>query len=91
MGGKGWGFFYRLGRRWFAEGMYARALEEMGPYEGTAAPSGYTLPPMKIYGAIDDSPEDVVEAEAGGRTASTKGIRSDASGFTFEIGGAKSA
>jgi DNA invertase Pin-like site-specific DNA recombinase len=89
MGGKGWGFFYRLGRRWFAEGMYARALEEMGPYEGTAAPSGYTLPPMKIYGAIDDSPEDVVEAEAGGRTASTKGIRSDASGFTFEIGGAK--
>ncbi|WJN62593.1 serine integrase [Streptomyces phage phiScoe1] len=91
MGGKGWGFFYRLARRWFSEGMYGKALEEMGPYVGTAASDGYTLPPMKIYGAIDDSPEDVVEAEVGGRTPSTKGIRGTASGFEFEIGGAKTA
>ncbi|AXQ61107.1 serine integrase [Streptomyces phage Hank144] len=86
MGGKGWGFFYRLGRRWFAEGMYAKALEELAPYDGVEAPSGYTLPPMKIYGAIDDSTEDVVKTEAGGRTASTKGIRGNASAFEFEIG-----
>jgi DNA invertase Pin-like site-specific DNA recombinase len=91
MGGKGWGFFYRLARRWFSDGMYAEALEGMGPYVGTAAPDGYTLPPMKIYGAIDDSPEDVVETEAGGRTASTKGIRGTASDFEFEIGGTKVA
>ncbi|MFD7259361.1 recombinase family protein [Streptomyces sp. NPDC059874] len=74
MGGKGWGFFYRLGRRWFSEGMYAGALEMMGPYEGTAAPDGYTLPPMKISGVIDVSAEDVVKSETHGRTTSTKGI-----------------
>lgn len=74
IGGKGWGFFYRLGRRWFMEGMYAQALEAYGPYEGTEAPDGYTLPPMKIYGAIDDSLEDVVKSGARGRTPSTKGI-----------------
>ncbi|MFH8414400.1 recombinase family protein [Streptomyces collinus] len=84
MGGKGWGFLYRLGRRWFTDGMYAAALEMMGPYEGVPAPDGYTLPPMKIYGVIDDRAEDVVEsaenavkAEAGGRTTSTKGITAD--------------
>lgn len=98
MGGKGWGFFYRLGRRWYMEGMYAAALEAMGPYEGVPAPDGYTLPPMKIRGVIDDSTEDVVstagsavKAEAGGRTASTKGIRGTASGFEFEIATTKSA
>jgi DNA invertase Pin-like site-specific DNA recombinase len=98
MGGKGWGFLYRLGRRWFADGMYAAALEEMTPYVGVPAPDGYTLPPMKIYGVIDDSVEDVVntsekavKAEAGGRTPSTKGIRGTASGFEFEIGTAKTA
>lgn len=74
MGGKGWGFFYRLARRWFTSGMYAAALEALGPYQGAAAPDGYTLPPMKIYGVIDDSPEDVVKSEAGGLTGSTKGI-----------------
>ncbi|MGW2770167.1 recombinase family protein [Streptomyces sp. NPDC001275] len=77
MGGKGWGFFYRLGRRWFTEGMYAEALEKITPYVGVAAPDGYTLPPMKIYGVIDDSPEDVVETGAGGRTTSTRGITAD--------------
>ncbi|MFE8941240.1 hypothetical protein ACFYNX_27660 [Streptomyces sp. NPDC007872] len=74
MGGKGWGFFYRLGCRWFSEGMYAQALENLAPYEGIEAPTGYTLPPMKIFGVIDDSPEDVVKSEAHERTASTKGI-----------------
>ncbi|MFF3793742.1 recombinase family protein [Streptomyces sp. NPDC001981] len=74
MGGKGWQFFYRLARRWFMDGMYAAALEALAPYEGAATPVGYTLPPMKIYGAIDDSPEDVVKTEVGGRTLSTKGI-----------------
>ncbi|MFI5863522.1 recombinase family protein [Streptomyces sp. NPDC051546] len=74
MGGKGWGFFYRLGRRWFTEGMYAEALEMFGPYEGTAAPDGYTLPPMKISGVIDVSQEDVVKSEVRGPTTSTKGI-----------------
>ncbi|MFE4959956.1 hypothetical protein ACFRCW_39780 [Streptomyces sp. NPDC056653] len=74
MGGKGWQFFYRLARRWFTDGMYAAALEALAPYEGAATPVGYTLPPMKIYGAIDDSPEDVVKTEVGGRTPSTKGI-----------------
>lgn len=74
MGGKGWGFLYRLGRRWFTDGAYAQALAAYGPYEGTAAPDGYTLPPMKIYGAIDDSPEDVVKSEASELTGSTKGI-----------------
>ncbi|MEU0344197.1 recombinase family protein [Streptomyces bobili] len=77
MGGKGWQFFYRLGRRWFADGMYAQALEALAPYEGTAAPDGYTLPPMKIYGVIDDSPEDVVKSEAGELTGSTRGITAD--------------
>jgi hypothetical protein len=91
MGGKGWGFFYRLARRWFMEGMYAAALEILAPYEGTEAPSGYTLPAMKIYGAIDDSPEDVVKTEVGERTPSTKGIRATASGFEFEIASTKSA
>jgi DNA invertase Pin-like site-specific DNA recombinase len=91
MGGKGWGFFYRLGRRWFMEGMYAAALEELAPYEGAATPVDYTLPPMKIYGVIDDSPEDVVKTEVRERTPSTKGIRGTASGFEFEIGAAKSA
>jgi hypothetical protein len=91
MGGKGWQFFYRLARRWFMDGMYAAALEALAPYEGVATPVGYTLPPMKIYGAIDDSPEDVVKTEAGGRTPSTKGIRGTASGFEFEIGSAKTA
>jgi len=97
MGGKGWGFFYRLGRRWFSDGMYAAALEMMGPYDGVAAPDGYTLPPMKIYGAIDDSAEDVVntsgdavKTEAGRRTPSTKGIRGTTSGFEFEIASTKS-
>ncbi|WP_432006345.1 recombinase family protein [Streptomyces parvus] len=81
MGGKGWGYLYRLARRWFADGMYASALEVLAPYEGVPAPDGYTLPPMKIYGAIDDSEEDVVmtsndavKTEAGGETLSTKGI-----------------
>ncbi|MFF4510627.1 recombinase family protein [Streptomyces mirabilis] len=74
MGGKGWGFFYRLARRWFMDGMYAAALEELAPYEGAATPVDYTLPPMKIYGVIDDSPEDVVKSEVGERTPSTKGI-----------------
>ncbi|MEU9605415.1 recombinase family protein [Streptomyces sp. NPDC048057] len=74
MGGKGWGFFYRLARRWFTDGMYAEALRTMAPYEGVEAPAGYTLPPMKIYGAIDESAEDVVKSEAGKRTPSTKGI-----------------
>lgn len=74
MDGKGWGFFYRLARRWFTSGMYASALESLGPYQGTAAPDGYTLPPMKIYGVIDDFPEDVVKSEVHGRTGSTKGI-----------------
>jgi DNA invertase Pin-like site-specific DNA recombinase len=91
MGGKGWQFFYRLARRWFMEGMYAAALEALAPYVGVATPVGYTLPPMKIYGAIDDSPEDVVKTEVGGRTASTKGIRGNASGFEFEIGAKQSA
>jgi DNA invertase Pin-like site-specific DNA recombinase len=91
MGGKGWQFFYRLARRWFMDGMYAAALEALAPYVGVATPVGYTLPPMKIYGAIDDSPEDVVKTEVGGRTASTKGIRATASGFEFEIGSAKTA
>ncbi|MEU3144073.1 recombinase zinc beta ribbon domain-containing protein [Streptomyces sp. NPDC006999] len=79
MGGKGWGFFYRLGRRWFMAGMYAAALEGMGPYEGVSAPDGYTLPPMKIYGAIDlDVPtEDEMKSEACGLTAPTRGITSD--------------
>ncbi|WP_436739965.1 recombinase family protein [Streptomyces sp. BBFR102] len=81
VGGKGWGFLYRVGRRWFTEGAYAAALEAMGPYDGVQAPDGYTLPPMKIYGAFDDQVEDVlntedatVKPEAGRRTASTKGI-----------------
>ncbi|MGI5516750.1 recombinase family protein [Streptomyces sp. CA-106131] len=77
MGGKGWGFFYRLARRWFSDGMYAKALDELGPYAGTEVSDGYTLPPMKIYGAIDDSPEDAVKSEAGGRIPSTKGITAD--------------
>lgn len=84
MGGKGWGFLYRLGRRWFMEGMYAAALAAMDPYEGVPAPDGYTLPAMKIYGVIDDSAEDVVntagsavKAEAGGRTPSTRGITAE--------------
>ncbi|MET8111223.1 recombinase family protein [Streptomyces prasinus] len=77
MGGKGWQFFYRLGRRWFADGMYAAALEALGPYEGVPAPSGYTLPPMKIYGVIDDSAEDDVKTEAGSRITSTRGITAD--------------
>ncbi|MFE9925166.1 recombinase family protein [Streptomyces sp. NPDC005774] len=77
MGGKGWGFFYRLGRRWFMDGMYAAALEALGPYEGVPAPDGYTLPPMKIYGVIDDSVEDDVKTEAGERITSTRGITSD--------------
>lgn len=77
MGGKGWGFFYRLGRRWFSGGMYAAALEALGPYPGVPAPDGYTLPPMKIYGAIDDSPEDVVKSEVRERTPSTKGITAE--------------
>ncbi|AWK09225.1 hypothetical protein SSP531S_06960 [Streptomyces spongiicola] len=74
MGGKGWGFLYRLGRRWFTEGMYAEALAMMDPYDGAKAPTGYTLPPMKISGVIDDSQEDVVKSEAGERTTSTQGI-----------------
>jgi hypothetical protein len=73
------------------EGMYAEALEAMAPYEGAATPVGYTLPPMKICGAIDDSPEDVVKTEVGERTPSTKGIRGTASGFEFEIGSAKAS
>ncbi|MER6625354.1 recombinase family protein [Streptomyces sp. NPDC000931] len=77
MGGKGWGFFYRLARRWFTDGAYAKALETFGPYDGIAAPSGYTLPPVKIYGAIDDSPEDVVECEVRQRSTSPKGITAD--------------
>lgn len=77
MGGKGWGFFYRLARRWFTDGTYAKALETFGPYDGIAAPSGYTLPPVKIYGAIDDSPEDVVECEVRQRSTSPKGITAD--------------
>lgn len=32
---------------------------------------------MKIYGAIDDSPEDVVKSEVRERTTSTKGITAD--------------
>jgi DNA invertase Pin-like site-specific DNA recombinase len=91
MGGKGWGFFYRLARRWFMDGMYAVALDAMAPYEGAATPVGYTLPPMKIYGVIADSPEDVVKTEVGERTPSTKGIRGTASGFEFEIGSAKAS
>ncbi|MFE4830264.1 hypothetical protein [Streptomyces sp. NPDC056672] len=74
MGGKGWGFFYRLGRRWFMDGMYAQALEELAPYEGVKTPAGYTLPPMKICGVIDDSAEDQMKTEAGEATPSTKGI-----------------
>lgn len=74
MGGKGWGFFYRGARRWFSSGLYAEALKAYGLYEGVQAPDGYTLPPMKIYGAIDDSPEEVVKTEAGERISSTKGI-----------------
>lgn len=74
MDGKGWGFFYRLGRRWFTSGLYAEALAGYGPYSGTAAPVDYTLPPMKIYGVIDDSPEDAVKPGVHGRTPSTKGI-----------------
>lgn len=77
MGGKGWGFFYRLGRRWFMDDMYAKALEVLHPYDGVEAPTGYTLPAMKIYGAIDDSPEDVVKSEARERTTSTKGITAE--------------
>ncbi|WP_330468722.1 recombinase zinc beta ribbon domain-containing protein [Streptomyces longwoodensis] len=77
MGGKGWGFFYRLARRWFTDGSYAKALDVMHPYVGTEAPTGYTLPPMKIYGAIDDSPEEEVESQVRGRTPSTKGITAD--------------
>jgi hypothetical protein len=46
---------------------------------------------MKIYGVIDDSPEDVVKTEVGERTPSTKGIRGTASGFEFEIGSAKAS
>ncbi|MBQ0949201.1 recombinase family protein [Streptomyces sp. RK76] len=87
MGGKSWGVFYRLARRWFTEGLYAAALEAMGPYEGVPAPDGYTLPPMKIYGAFDDQAEDVlqnedeaVKAEAGGATTSTRGITAGADG-----------
>jgi DNA invertase Pin-like site-specific DNA recombinase len=91
MGGKGWGFFYRLARRWFSEGMYAQALEILAPYEGAATPTDYTLPAMKIYGVIDDSAEDQMKREAGGPTLSTKGIRGTASGFEFEIGSAKTA
>lgn len=74
IGGKGWGVFYRVARRWFTSGQYAQALEMYGPHEGVPAPDGYTLPPMKIYGVIDDSPEDVVKTEAGGQITSTKGI-----------------
>ncbi|WDS51769.1 serine integrase [Streptomyces phage Triumph] len=98
MGGKGWGFFYRLGRRWFSDGMYASALEALAPYEGVPAPDGYTLPPMKIYGVIDDPEEDVVKTseeavktEAGRRTPSTKGIRASTSGFEFEIASTKAS
>jgi hypothetical protein len=46
---------------------------------------------MKIYGVIDDAPEDVVKTEVRERTPSTKGIRGTASGFEFEIGAAKTA
>ncbi|MFE4451467.1 recombinase family protein [Streptomyces sp. NPDC056796] len=74
IGGKGWGVFYRVARRWFTSGLYAEALEAYGPHDGVPAPDGYTLPPMKIYGVIDDSPEDVVKTEAGGQITSTKGI-----------------
>lgn len=74
MGGKGWAFFYRVARRWFSSGLYAEALEGYGPHEGVPAPDGYTLPPMKIYGVIDDSPEDFVKSEVCGATTSTKGI-----------------
>ncbi|MGW6775804.1 hypothetical protein ACWGBX_36030 [Streptomyces sp. NPDC055037] len=80
IGGKGWAVFYRLGRRWFMDGMYAAALEALGPYQGVPAPDGYTLPPMKIYGVIDDSVEDEVKTEAGGRITSTKGIRANDTG-----------
>ncbi|MGW1040001.1 recombinase family protein [Streptomyces sp. NPDC002547] len=78
MGGKGWGFFYRLARRWFSDGMYAAALAALGPYEGVRAPDGYTLPAMKIYGVIDDSVEEDVKTEVGERIPSTKGITADA-------------
>ncbi|MFB8351037.1 recombinase family protein [Streptomyces niveus] len=74
IGGKGWAFFYRAARGWFTSGKYAKALQAFGPYEGAEAPIGYTLPPMKIYGVIDDSPEDVVKSQARERTPSTKGI-----------------
>ncbi len=77
MGGKGWGFFYRLGRRWFSGGTYAQALEALDPYEGVPAPDGYTLPRMKIYGSIDVSPEDVVKSVVDERTTSTKGITAE--------------
>ncbi|MFJ5226403.1 hypothetical protein [Streptomyces sp. NPDC088400] len=72
--GKGWAVFCRVARHWFTSGLYARALEAYGPYEGVHAPDGYTLPPMKIYGVIDDSVEDQVKTDAGGRITSTKGI-----------------
>ncbi|WP_052397137.1 recombinase family protein [Streptomyces sp. NRRL F-5123] len=74
MGGKGWAYFYRIARRWFDGGLYALALEALGQYEGVLAPDGYTLPPMKICGVIDDSPEGLVKPGAGGPTTSTKGI-----------------
>lgn len=77
MGGKGWAYFYRVARRWFDEGTYALALKALGDYEGVGVPDGYTLPPMKIYGAIDDTPEGFVKTGAGGATASTKGITGD--------------
>ncbi|MEU5403757.1 recombinase family protein [Streptomyces sp. NPDC005963] len=77
MGGKGWGVFYRLARRWFTTGAYARALEALGPYEGAEVSSGYTLPPMKILGGIDFSPENVVKSEVHQRTPSTKGITAE--------------
>lgn len=80
MGGKGRGFFCRLARLRFTDGTYAKALETFGPYDGIAAPSGYTLPPVKIYGEIDDSPEDVVECAVRQRSTSPKGITADGAG-----------
>jgi len=44
------------------------------PHELTEASCGYTPSPMKIYGVIDDSTQDLVEPEAGRAAPSTEEI-----------------
>ena len=65
LGGRSYGTLMRTVRRWDESGEYRQALKELAPYRKVPAAPQFSLPPMRVTGAIDSHQGGISAGQTG--------------------------